>query len=97
VLRFFAGFCLLANGLYIGIGSFARVGDCGEMLRHGSAPWELWLFGVVTAPSGLLLWHRQGSLFGFGAAQGSVSHSATYVSVAICLAFLLLAVFVGGQ
>ncbi len=25
VLRFFAGFCLLANGLYIGIGSFGRV------------------------------------------------------------------------
>src|SRR5437879_2266857 len=28
VLRFFAGFCLLANGLYIGVGSFNRVGDC---------------------------------------------------------------------
>src|SRR5262245_333403 len=37
VLRFFAGFCLLANGLYIGVGSFDQVGDCGEMLRHGSA------------------------------------------------------------
>lgn len=35
VLRFFAGFCLLANGLYIGVGSFGRVGDCGEMLRRG--------------------------------------------------------------
>src|SRR5438105_1787209 len=30
LLRFFAGFCLLANGLYIGVGSFDRVGDCGE-------------------------------------------------------------------
>src|SRR5262249_17807496 len=28
VFRFFAGFCLLANGLYIGVGSFDRVGDC---------------------------------------------------------------------
>src|SRR5262245_37834095 len=26
VLRFFAGFCLLANGLYIGVGSFERIG-----------------------------------------------------------------------
>src|SRR5947209_4265019 len=50
VLRFFAGFCLLANGLYIGAGSFDRVGDCGEMLRHGSEPWQLWLFGAMTAP-----------------------------------------------
>src|SRR5438876_3556657 len=41
VLRFFAGFCLLANGLYIGLGSFGRVGDGGVMLRHGSAPWQL--------------------------------------------------------
>src|SRR5947209_16580674 len=29
VLRFFAGFCLLANGLYIGVGSLDRIGDCG--------------------------------------------------------------------
>ena len=29
---FFAGFCLLANGVYIGFGAFDSVGDCGEML-----------------------------------------------------------------
>src|SRR4051812_44607720 len=57
VLRFFAGFCLLANGLYIGVGSFDAVGDCGEMLRHGSESWQLWLFGAATAPVGLWLWH----------------------------------------
>src|SRR5688500_4503542 len=34
VLRFFAGFCLVANGLYIGVGSFNHVGDCGQMLQH---------------------------------------------------------------
>jgi hypothetical protein len=52
VLRFFAGFCLVANGAYIAVGSFDRVGDCGVMLQHGSALWHLWLFGVVTVPSG---------------------------------------------
>lgn len=41
VLRFFVGFCLEANGMYIGLGSLSRVGDCGEMLRHGSAQWQL--------------------------------------------------------
>src|SRR5690242_561976 len=30
LLRFFAGFCLVVNGLYIGLGSFGRVGDCNE-------------------------------------------------------------------
>jgi hypothetical protein len=56
-LRFFAGFCLVANGLYIGLGSFNHVGDCGEMLRHGSQPWQLWIFGLLAAASGLWLWH----------------------------------------
>src|SRR3954447_25675166 len=35
LLRFFAGFCLVANGGYIGGGSFDRLGDAGQRLRHG--------------------------------------------------------------
>ena len=57
-LRFFAGFCLIANGAYIAFGTRSRIGDCGEMLRHGSPTWLLWLFGAVTIPAGLWLWHR---------------------------------------
>jgi len=64
-LRFFAGFCLLANGLYIGLGSFGAIGDCGDMLRHGSQPWQLWLFGLITAPLGLYFWHGLGPRLGF--------------------------------
>jgi hypothetical protein len=97
VLRFFAGFCFLANGLYIGLGSFGRVGDCGEMLRHGSSLWQLWLFGAVTAPLGLALWHRQGASFGLGAAQGRVSCSAAYTTFSVCLALLVLGFVVGGK
>jgi len=52
-LRFFAGFCFLANGLYIGLGSFEGIGDCGEMLRHGSSRWQLWLFGAIVTPLGM--------------------------------------------
>ena len=67
LLLFFAGFCLVANGLYIGLGSFQGVGDCGDMLHHGSAKWHLWLFGLVATPLGLFLWHRLGPRFGLGA------------------------------
>src|ERR1700752_5121078 len=31
LLQFFAGFCLIANGLYIGVGSFNGIGDCGDL------------------------------------------------------------------
>jgi hypothetical protein len=97
VLRFFAGFCLIANGAYIGCGSFDRVGDCGEMLRHGSALWQLWLFGAVTVPAGLWLWQGQGSHFGLGATQGRVSAGVAYASMAACLGLLSLALLVGGE
>jgi hypothetical protein len=54
---FFAGFCLIANGAYIGIGSFDRIGDAGDIMRHGSPRWLLVLFGVVTISGGLFIWH----------------------------------------
>ena len=88
--RFLAGFCLLANGLYIGIGSFDRVGDCGEMLKHGSAAWQLWLFGGMTTPLGLWLWHGQGQQFGWGPDSTEVSPSSVMASAGICLALLVL-------
>jgi hypothetical protein len=93
VLRFFAGFCCVANGAYIGFGSFAKVGDCGEMLRHGSPLWLLWIFGVITIPIGFLLWHRQGMHFGLGHAgvvDRPVAYSVAIVSVILVLCGLFL-------
>lgn len=95
VLRFFAGFCLLANGAYLGIGAFDRVGDCGDLLRHGARMWQLWLFGAVTAPAGLWLWHGLGASFGMGPSAKEVSRGVT---VAVCVAcVLLLAIAFLGQ
>jgi hypothetical protein len=97
VLRFFASFCLLANGLYIGVGSWERVGDCGEMLRNGSKVWQLWLFGAVTTPIGIWLWHRQGAHFGLGQANGRVDRRVAYASLAACLVLLALGFAVDGE
>jgi hypothetical protein len=85
VLRFFAGFCLIANGLYIGLGSFGRVGDCGEMLRHGSSSWQLWLFGFVSVPTGFWLWHGQGGAFGLGKSPQPVSPRVAFTMLGITL------------
>jgi hypothetical protein len=87
--RFFVGFCLIANGAYIGAGWFlADEGDPRVMMANGSPIWLLVLFGVLTIPLGLLLWHRQGANFGLGQAGGRVNARA-----AITSAVLFLAVF----
>jgi hypothetical protein len=58
MLRFFAGFCLIANGAYVGVGWIWRSGDAGEMLRLGTPPWVMVLFGTACVVTGLWLWHR---------------------------------------
>lgn len=97
VLRFFAGFCLIANGLYIGVGSFDGIGDSGEMLVHGSSRWQLWLFGALTLPIGLWLWHRQGPNFGLGEASGHVDKRTTYATCAACVLVAIVGFAVGGE
>jgi Peptidase M50B-like len=90
VLRFFAGFCLIANGAYIGAGSFDGIGDAGQMLRSGSSPWHLWLFGIVTVPLGLWFWHRQGANFGLGADGREVEPAVAYVTAFTCALLIVV-------
>lgn len=97
LLRFFAGFCCVANGAYIAFGSFDRVGDCGEMLRHGSEMWQLWMFGIITVPCGFLLWHNQGAQFGFGSAEGRVDRAAAYGALVVFIALLTIGFIINGK
>jgi hypothetical protein len=57
-LQFFTGFCLIANGAYIGAGSFYGIGDAGDLLRHGAPHWTLVAFGAASLVAGLWIWHR---------------------------------------
>jgi hypothetical protein len=86
--RFFLGFCLLANGLYLGVGSFDGVGDAGNLVRLHTPIWCLWLFGVITVPLGLLAWHKLGGAFGLGANGKVIPRTA--IGSAILLATTLL-------
>ena len=61
-LQFFAGFCLVANGAYIAVGSIDGVGDAGDLLRLGSPNWLLWLVGSSGIAAGFYMWHRLGGL-----------------------------------
>ena len=89
-LRFFAGFCLIANGAYLAGGTFDRLGDAGDIQRHGSPAWLLLLFAGLTVPAGLVLWHRQGRHFGFGGANGRVSRRDTVTSVVAVVVIVVL-------
>jgi hypothetical protein len=93
-VRFFAGFCLIANGAYIGLGSFQRIGDCGVMLRNDSPIWLLWLFGIVTVPAGL--WPIDGTreYFRLGKHQGRFKPRAIFVTSVALLALVVLEVVV---
>ncbi len=83
VIQFFVGFCLIANGAYLAAGWIDRVGDCGEMLRHGVPVWWLLAFGGVTIPGGLYLWHRLGSLRHFVDTPSLVTRRMTYGAAAM--------------
>ena len=61
---FFAGFCLVVNGAYVGVGWIVKAGDAGTLLRHGASPWVMTVAGMVSLGTGLYLWHRLGPRFG---------------------------------
>ena len=86
LFRFFAGFCLVANGVYIGTGwLIANGADPGVMIENGSPTWLLVVFALLTFPAGLYLWHRQGHHFGLAEANGHVSTSAAASSAALLI------------
>ena len=62
IALYIAGFSLVANGLYLGIGLLYRAGDCEVLLRLGADPWHLLLFGLTSTVMGLVCWHRMGDL-----------------------------------
>ncbi len=94
LFRFFAGFCLIANGAYLGVGSFDGVGDAGDLLRHGAPHWSLIAFGLVTGPAGLFLWHGLGPRFGLGKARGLVDRRAAVVTLGLLLIVVVAEVLV---
>ena len=59
-IQFFAGFCLIANGAYIGIGWVRKAGDAGDLLDYGVSPWLMSVLGTLALALGLYLWHLLG-------------------------------------
>ena len=60
-LQFFAGFCLIVNGAYIGVGLARKTGDAGDLVDYGVPVWLLCALGGLGLSCGLYLWHLLGS------------------------------------
>ncbi len=71
--QFFAGFCLVANGAYLGMSFVSAVGDAEVLLRVGMSVWLLVAFGLVTVGPGFWLWNGLGADFGWGPQAKPVS------------------------
>lgn len=87
---FFAGFCLIANGAYIALGSIDSIGDFGVMLESGSPIWTLIAFGIAAISLGLFLWHRLGTIKEFLAEPSLVDSRITYVLLAALLVLITM-------
>ena len=95
-LAFFRGILLdRQRGLYRCWRSLDRIGDAGDLQRHGSPLWQLFAFGALTVSAGFWVWHGEGKHFGFGGANGRVNSGAVAASVIALLVVLILEFLVG--
>ncbi|GIW95245.1 MAG: hypothetical protein KatS3mg110_3286 [Pirellulaceae bacterium] len=94
LIRFFVGFCLVANGTYWAGGSLVEAGDAADAVRLGTPRWMCLLTGGVAAVAGLGFWHTLGPRF------CRLTRTATLrMAVVMCLlvgATILGALLVGG-
>ena len=95
LVRFFAGFCCIANGTYISVGSLEGIRDAGELLRLGMSPGLLWGFGCLAVPTGFLIWHGTGAHFGFGPHAKPVDPVASRLTAVVLLAVVALELLFG--
>ena len=97
MFRFFAGFCLVTNGAYIGLGSFDRLMDAGDMMSYGSPQWLLLVFGGITIAGGLVFWNGIGPHYGLSQAKGIVSRSTALSSLALLVVLAGIEFVIGSK
>jgi hypothetical protein len=97
LFQFFAGFCLVANGAYLGVGVFEGVGDAGDLIRYGAPRWMLVIFGLVCVPLGLFLWNGLGRHFGLGKSRAVVDRRTSLCVLGLTLTIILIEILVDSR
>jgi len=88
--RAFAGFCLIANGVYLVFGPSTGPSDTGVMVTAGWSGGLLRTAGLLLAGTGIYLWNGLGRYFGMGEARGQVRRSAFALSLFLLALLVLL-------
>ena len=92
-----AGFCLIANGAYIGIGAIRPTGDAAELLAHGMPRWPMVVYGIIGFALGFWMWHRVSPRLGFGSSPLPVCTTHAYASFAAAVILTAVSFAVGDR
>ena len=95
LIRFLAGFCLVANGCYLLFGPSDGFADTGVLLVHGATRWQLILVGLIGMISGFFIWNNQGNDFGIGKNPKLVGKRSLCLSLTALGSMILFAVIWG--
>lgn len=87
--KFFAGFCLVANGVYLGMGAWTGDGDAGDLIRFGAPVWQLVVFGCAAVACGLWCWHGLGSTFGGKNNQAQITGRSVLMAASVLVVTVL--------
>jgi hypothetical protein len=88
---------LIANGVYISVGSFEGAGDAGDLMRLGVQREALLMFGAITFGLGVWIWHRGSGDFGFGGNSRVIRHTETTVAFAAAVILTIVAGVFGSR
>jgi hypothetical protein len=94
---FIAGFCLIANGAYIGIGAIHPIGDAQELVRFGMPRWSLATFGIAAGLSGLWIWHLISPRLGFGNHPREIERRDAYWTLIAAASATLIGIILGNR
>jgi len=94
---FFAGFCALANGVYIGSGAVMPVGDGRDMLRFGAPRWTLAAFGLIATGLGLCLLDTASPRLGFGSKPDAISERDAILVTVIAIVVTGISIAIGNR